>query len=198
MWDQYTKEYSEQLAQIKGIDGQDFFISRFEDHSGDIVFFDNLHSNWKEIYATAYRLKPSNIFEAGCGGCYHVKNLNTILPGATVFGCDLLQSQLDFGRKFSDLSDEQFNRLTVCNLLKDVPAGKYDFVFTQAVVMHLSTNNAVAFLRSLASIASKYILLVEGVRNHAGWYDLVKSTLPEFEFSTTSKYIDYGVFLVRK
>lgn len=203
IWQNYTKEYSAQLQDVKNINRHDFFISAIQTDAFNkeiISFGDNLHPNWCEIYAAAYRLKPKSILEIGCGGCYHLHNLDLLLPDAEIHGVDLLQSQLDFGKQFSELPEEIANNLRVMDFTKERPDRQYEFVFTQAVVMHLSTDNAVKFMNNMKAVSSKYLFLMEGVANHENWYDFVKSifTEDEWTFERPNKYIDNGILLTKK
>ena len=183
VWENYTKEYENQLKELKKNVKQDFFITEFEDKNGEIEFKDNLHFNWKAIYSIAYKLKPTTIFECGFGAAYHLKNLNTILPNSKLYGCDLLKTQLDFGKKFSKLSKEIIENLMIMDFSREeleFDIKKCDFVFSQAVVMHLSTEKAKRFLRNMGKISSKYICMVEGLKNHENFIELVKECLPNY------------------
>lgn len=197
-WNNYTQEYSAQLAEIKRDDNQDFFITNFTDENGQIIFKDNLHNNWKEIYSSAYNLKPTSMLEVGCGGCYHLKNMRTILPNCEIHGVDLLQSQLDYGKTFSSLPEDISNNLNVMDLTKEKPNRQYEFVFSQAVVMHLSTENAKLFLENMKQTSSKYVFMIEGIKNHEGWYDLVKSVFTDWDFSQPNRFVDYSILLTKK
>lgn len=202
IWQNYTQEYKDQLLDVKNIDRQDFFIERFEvDDDGNIEFFDNLHPNWKEIYSIAYSLQPKSILECGCGAGYHMKNLMTILPKyPVVHGVDLLRSQIEFSKEFSQLPESMYENICVMDMTKEKPARPYEFVFSQAVIMHLSTENAIAFLNNMKLTSSKYVFLVEGVKNHEDWFGLVKSvfTEDEWDLKIIGKYIDYGILLTKK
>jgi trans-aconitate methyltransferase len=196
-WAVYTAEYSAQLNEIKRDDNNDFFISTFEQDGDGLSFGGNLHNNWKEIYEMAYRLKPKTILETGCGGCYHIKNLSVLLPESEISGCDLLRTQLEFGRTFSELPDRI--KTWQHNMTSGPPAGQYEFVFSQAVVMHLSTENARLMLSNMKAASTKYVMMVEGVKNHANWYDLVKEVFgPDWEFSQPNKYVTNSILLTKK
>ncbi len=198
-WSKYPVEYSAQMKEIREQEGLDFFITKFEDTDGVIDFKDNLHKNWKELYQAAYTAKPSSVFECGAGSGQHLKNLKTLLPTAEIAGCDISQAQIDFGKEFSDLPFSIINNLRVLDFTGPVPLDKkYDFVYTQAVIMHLSTENARKFLRNMAAISNKYIFLIEGVKNHENWYEFVKQTLPEYDFQIIGKHIDNGILLTKK
>lgn len=200
-WAQYTPEYEQQLSDIKQKDKQDFFITRFDAAADEIVFYDNLHPNWMEIYSTAWRLRPKRIVEAGCGACYHLKNLRFILPDSEIYGIDLLESQIEFGKKFSDLPDDIANNLMICDLTDPslfISPSLYDFIFTNAVIMHLSTDHAMNFLKNLWRMRPASILLVEGVKNHENWFEMVTTIFEGYEATITDKYINYGILLTQK
>jgi hypothetical protein len=192
VWTNYTKEYSGQLKQIEGEDGQTFFITEFKESDGEIIFKDPLHPNWKELYAAVYDLKPESIFECGFGGCYHLKNISKILPDAKISGTDLLQTQMDFGVEFSKIPDSIKDNMCVMDfsqtsLKHDV--GQHEFVYSQAVVMHLNTEKGKQFLKNMGKISSKYVFLMEGYKNHENFFDMVKECLPDFEFSVVHKHV---------
>lgn len=207
-WTLYPGEYAKQLEEIKANDGQEFFITDFEgsisasdinNNEQKIVFKNNLHNNWKEVYHQAFRLNVKSVFEVGVGGGYQIRNIKKILPDAEVYACDITQGQIEKARAFSELSDEQMENIKLLDFTTFFPVHRqYEFVFSHAVVMHQGTANAVAMLRNMARISSKYIMLVEGVANHENWYELVKAVLPDWNFELTAAYIDYGILLTRK
>jgi SAM-dependent methyltransferase len=201
-WPEYTTEYKKQLEEIKENDKQDFFITDFDSDAKGLIFkeSDNLHPNWKQLYSTAFKLGASSIFECGCGAGYHLKNLDKISFGyAFISGCDLLQSQLDYAKEFSDLPEEIYSTLQAIDLTKEIAIERqYEFVFSHAVAMHLSTQNAYKFLINMRRISSKYVFLVEGIRNHEDWFEMVKKIFNGWDFELTSEYIDYGILLTKR
>ena len=99
-----------------------------------------------------------------------------------------------------DLGNFEFSkRLKVIDLVKtsDVETlGKHEFVYTQAVTMHLSYERAKKFLYNMKELSSKYVFLVENTTAHD--YDaLIKEIFPEFKKIMTNKYINYGILLER-
>lgn len=192
-WDTYSRSYRGELEQIKNIHSQEFFITDYsEDKNGKIKFENNLHPNWKEIYSLVYDLKPSSVFECGFGGCYHLKNISKILQNSKIGGIDLLEDQFKLGIEFSNLPKEIVDNLKVASFCDDISSlniGKYEFVYSQAVVMHLSTINAINFLKNMDNVSSKYIFLMEGTKNHENFYDLIKQTLPKYKFELVNNYI---------
>lgn len=202
-WPDYHREYVGQLNELRKKDGLDFFITHFTANE-TIIFHDNLHPNWKELYSTIYELKPKSVFEVGCGGCYHIKNIVTILPllEGNIGGMDLLGDQLRFGISFADLPISIARHLLIGNFtdsedVKKIAQG-YELVYSHAVVMHMGTENAVRTLQNMAKVSYKYILLIEGLVNHENWFDLVKETLPDWEFCVIGNYIDNSILLTKK
>lgn len=197
VWANYPAEYSQQLDEIREQDGIDFFIK--QDDEGRIVNMNRLHPNWMELYDTVQALSPKSVFECGFGGGYHLKNIRTLLPDCHIHGCDLLQEQYQKALMFSELPQDIAYNLVIADMTKeDSVSGRYDFVYSMAVVMHLSTENAKAFLRNMGKISRKYIFMVEGVKNHANWYEMVAECLPDFTIEMRINWVDNGILLTRK
>lgn len=212
-WPMYTKEYKAQLNELLS-EGLTFFLDDIYIGHQELVFVPaNLHPNWKELYAAALLCNSEKIFEVGAGAGYHLKNIRKILPNAAlVEGCDLLESQIEAAREFSGLTDKEIASIrhldiTNCFIEKQEDAGangselyeqKYDFVYSQAVLMHMNTENARAALKNMGRLSSKYIFLMEGIANHYNWYGMVKDCLPEFEMYHANMYTNNGILLVRK
>jgi SAM-dependent methyltransferase len=168
-WEVYTKEYSAQVDEMErlaGKNGRAFLVKSWDiKEDGNIKFHDDLHDNWMCIYSAIHRLKPKSVFECGCGGMYHLKNIKTLFPNIDVSGCDLLQTQIDFGtKKFAigrDILDNvKVKDFSLPNAIDDLEV--YEFVFTQAVMMHLSQQKVLGFMRNMLQISSKYVFFVEG------------------------------------
>lgn len=200
IWDLYSPEYQAQIKEMLINDKQDFLITdSYEDDNGDICFNNNLHPNWMAIYHLLYKLKPESIAEIGCGGCYHLHNINEMLPQANIFGFDLLPQQVEFGMNLCNLPKKICDSIKIVDFTKEINVErKFTATFTHAVIMHLSTDNAIKFMRNMEKVTDKYIIMVEGIRNHENWFSFVQQTLPEFDMKITDKYIDYGILLTRK
>lgn len=193
-WDSYTKSsYETQLmVEINKNDNIDLLISSVDrDANGDIVFKDNLHPNWMKLYHTVDKLKVNSAFECGCGSVQHLINLRKLNPEIVLRGCDYAQSQIDLGYKYFDLSSYDFApHLEVRDLTKDIPEDhpKFEFVYTQAVTMHLAHTRAMKFLQNMGRMSSKYIFLIENINSH-NYPALLAQALPDFELiSLDSKY----------
>lgn len=172
-WEVYTQEYSAQVDEMErtaGKNGRDFLVKSWDfKPSGEIDFHDDLHGNWKGIYSAIHELKPKTVFECGCGGMYHLKNIKTLFPEVVVGGCDLLQTQIDFGAKKFNISQDILQNVSVKDFTQPDATdglGMYDFVFSHAVMMHLSQERGLKFLRNMIKISRKYIFFVEGQQHN--------------------------------
>ena len=171
-WDTYTKEHYE--PQINSIikntsgkfgSGKDFIINNFSIKNNELVFEEQLHFNWMELYNQVYKLNVKSVYECGCGCTHHLININIIRPNIEIAGCDYSQSQIDLGYKYFNLEKYNFNNniivkdLTVENTVDEMK--KYEFVYTHAVIMHLTDERAKYFLINMGKLSSRYIFLIE-------------------------------------
>jgi len=168
-WPAYTKEYAEQVKHIENAPHlrRSFVVKQSKLTDNGFEFKDNFHPNWMQIYNSIYQCdpRPKTVFECGCGGLYHLYNIKTFFPDIEVAGCDLLQSQIDFGASKFNISPSILNNVKVVDFASDnahKKLDKYDFVFSHAVMMHLSKNKAIKFLNNMINISNKYIFFIEG------------------------------------
>lgn len=202
-WDTYTSQYYEKEMKVEfQAKGIPLIITepKFNDNN-EVEYVDNLHPNWKELYHIIYKLGVGSIFECGCGCAHHLINSKILNPDLICNGCDYSQSQINVGRKHFSLDKYDFyDRLKVIDLVNDdiSSIGKHEFVYTQAVTMHLSYDKAKKFLSNMNKLSSKYMYLIENISAHD--YDkLIPEVFPEFEVvEHTGKFIDYGILLKRK
>jgi trans-aconitate methyltransferase len=203
-WKNYTIEYLYQIIETYRDKNNDFFITRFNvvaDEGGSewLEFPDNLHPNFMELYETAYFLNPKSILEIGCGGCYHLKNLRHVLPSAEIHGCDVSPSQISFGKWFSKLPKDIENGLFIMNFAKHKPERQYEFIFTQAVVMHQSYDNAMAMMRNVRDASSKYVMMIENPGHHDDWDGMIKDVFgKDWDMGRPSNYIQHAWLFTRK
>ena len=166
-WPAYTKEYA---AQVKHIEEASHLLRSFTVNKSRLTkegfqFDDNFHPNWMQIYNSIYKCAPKSVFECGCGGLYHLKNINTFFPDVRIGGCDLLQSQIDFGVKKFNVPDKILSNVNVIDFTSENATddlSKFEFVFSHAVMMHLSQNRALKFIENMVKLSSKYIFFIEG------------------------------------
>ena len=203
VWDTYTKDHYERemIEVIQKRDNQDMIVNKFSEVNGEIVFHDNLHNNWKEIYHLVHKLGVKSVFECGCGCAHHLININKITPNVEINGCDYAQSQIDLGYKYFDLHKYGFaKRLTVTDMVDGENIGSmgtHEFVYTQAVTMHLRLVKAKKFLYNMKKLSSKYVFLIENITAH-NYESLIPEIFPEFDRVMDGKYLDTGILLKRK
>lgn len=169
-WKIYPREYA---AQIRDLMTQyDMFITttNFDEDTGNLVFHDNLHTNWMDLYSILFDIDPKTVFEVGCGSGQHIVNVQTILPNAIISGCDINFEQMEFGKTILNIDPKYYNLTQVLDFaLPTVPQslGKtYDVVYSQAVLMHLSYSNAYHCLQNMLKISNKYVILIENPDDH--------------------------------
>ncbi|KKN70802.1 hypothetical protein LCGC14_0426940 [marine sediment metagenome] len=167
-WKVYTQEYSAQVGEMEqtaGRNGSDFLVKNSKVTDSGIKFQDNLHGNWEGIYSEIHKLKPQTVFECGCGGMYHLKNIKTLFPNIGVSGCDLLQTQIDFGTERFNVGQDLLKNVTARDFTLPNATdslGLYEFVYSHAVMMHLSQEKGLKFLRNMLKISTKYVYFIEG------------------------------------
>lgn len=201
-WENYTEEYLHQIIQVYRDKENDFFITPggVEYVGDDIEFKDKLHSNFQKLYKIAYRLKPKSILECGCGGCYHLKNLNALLPDAEIHGFDITQKQVSFGRWFSQLPKKIDENLFVMNLVTSVTPRQYEFVYTHAVIMHMGTANALSAMNNMKKMSSKYIFMMENPGHHGGveaWHGMIKDVFGDCDIEWPASEFDPALIIKR-
>jgi len=201
-WDSYTESYYEnEMSMLSEKYNLDLIIDNFDIENNEIVFKNNLHNNWMELYHQIHKLKVSSVYECGCGCAHHLINIYKIDNNIDIGGCDYSQNQIDLGKKYFNLDSYPFKeKLKVIDLTNDLYEidKTYEFVFTQAVVMHLSYDRAKKFLSNIKKITNKYIFLIENINYH-DFNQLISEVLPEFEkVDLDKKYVDYAILLKRK
>lgn len=170
-WTAYPAEYAKQIIEdIMPV--HDMFITNIDDdiETGNLIFADNLHTNWMDLYNTIFKLQPDTVFEVGCGSGQHLANIQTILPDATIAGCDINSEQINFGKNILNIDPKIYQNVQTFDFsLSTVPQslGKtFDIVYSQAVLMHLSHSNAYHCLKNMIKISNKYVILLENPDDH--------------------------------
>ena len=202
-WDSYTEQHYERemfdILQEKL--NLDMIVTDFTEKDGEITFNNNLHENWMELYHQVHKLGVKSVFECGCGCAHHLININKITPEVTINGCDYAQTQIDLGYKYYELEKYDFaNRLTVKDLtssegIKEM--GKHEFVYTQAVTMHLAYDKAKKFLINMRDLSSKYVFLIENINAH-DYEELINDVFYDFERIYDGRYLTTGILLKRR
>lgn len=176
-WDKYHTEYSAQITEMQK--NTDLFIKQIVEVSDNgLVFRDNLHPNWKDLYNAIYQLNPKSVYEVGCGSGQHLANIHTILSDCELHGCDISLNQLNFGQDELNIDKSIFDNVTVddFSLIKiDKMLNQYDVVYSHAVLMHVNAVRAKSMLLNMLEISKKYVVIIE--RSHVHNYEKIIDTL---------------------
>jgi hypothetical protein len=200
-WYTYTKKFYEKQITTSSFS---HLIKNFSITRGELNFHGNICPNHAEIYYQIYNLGVSSVYEAGFGAGQHLINIYEILRECgkepVIGGCEISEEQLDMGMrlfnidKYDFLANLQIIDYSIPLLPEEIV--KYDFVFTHAVTMHLSTGNCRIFLNNMKLMSNKYIFLVENLASQ--YYDrLFAEIFPDYTKTITSRFIPYGVLLTK-
>ena len=133
-----------------------------------------LHPNWELLYEVILQLKPKTVLEVGCGGGMHLHNLRILNGNLSVFGVDRSSEQLSLVVSQFPILQKNVSVLDITKNLSKLP--KYDLVFTQAVLMHLTSSEA-DYLQALVNIfnqAQNQVVFVEKWTKHPLLADIKK------------------------
>ena len=117
------------------------------------------------LYETILQLRPNSIFEMGCGTGIHIHNLHVLLPHARISGIDLAEQQLkELAQIHPDIAHlTSQSDATIPFTRKPFPP--CELAFTQAVIMHIHTDNLyLVALQNLFAMSTKYVIMMEGIR----------------------------------
>jgi len=170
-WSLYSLHYKGELIEAKK-------TTSIEIKPGDYVLENDrlikknwaikpLHLSHRFLYETIMLLRPKSIFEMGCGAGMHLNNLQALLPNVALTGIDLLESQIIILRRTFPLLNATIKVTDATVPFTDNFMQPVDLAFTQAVLMHIHTENGhLNALINLFNIATKYIILMESERTH--------------------------------
>lgn len=135
----------------------------------------SLHTNHRLLYETILQLNPSSVFEMGCGTGMHLNNLQTLAPKITLSGSDLLPQQIIRLRKNYPFLNATIKVADATLPLPENFLPLADLAFTQAVIMHIHTDDLhLKALENLFRMSKKYVLLYESTKNHPFMDDIKK------------------------
>lgn len=185
LWSEYTDRYYNKQVNEMLAEGIDFKIDKSFIKGKNIVWKENIHPFAKLLYEKIVKLKPSSVFECGCAGGHHLYNIKKLLPNVKIAGCELLQSQVDTMSIVMNIPKSITDNIKIFDFSKPlmIPLKKFDFVFTNAVTMHLEYNRAIQFMKNMSIFFNKYIYLSENVGQH-DYIDIFKIYLPHWKVST--------------
>ena len=91
-WDSYTKShYESEMSMLTKKYNLDFIIDNFVLENEEIVFKNNLHNNWMELYHQIHKLKVSSVYECGCGNAHHWRRRSPRRSFGKVRSSDLVE-----------------------------------------------------------------------------------------------------------
>ena len=201
-WTKYTAVYMRQMAEVYRDKLFDILIDPTKiSHNADgvIEFGDsNLHPNHAEIYHLVDKFQPKSVLEVGVGCGYLIKNISVILPEADIHGIDISEGQLGLCTWFPQLPERILNNLRLMDISQTTPDRTFDFVYTQAVLMHMTTARATQALHNMKKISNKYVFMVEAPNAHPNWEDIIKSVFSDWEFSKPRRFLQDGILVTKK
>lgn len=123
-----------------------------------------LLSNHQWLYEKIYELQPQSAFEVGFGYANHLLSINRMMPNIELSGCDIAYAQFYNGaQKYPELEEFiQKYKLIIGDFININIDKKYDLVYSQAVLMHMSTERAMSALQKMCLISNKYVVCLEG------------------------------------
>jgi len=130
-WETYTSMYKHQYDTVTDVD---VLVNKSSIEDGKIIYRENIHENIRTIYDLILKLNAQSVFECGCGGGQHLYNIKKLMPYIKIGGCDLLETQINFGRETFKVTDETYENVYICdgtipNAFEELPE-KFEFVFT--------------------------------------------------------------------
>jgi len=194
VWVEYTERYYLNEMDETEADGNHYLIKdSYVGEDGKIIFKDKIHPNCALFCRDAERLKIKSAYECGCSCGYHLYNIQKLFPKVSVAGCDLLSTQVYTAAHRLKIPSFITDNIKIMDFsIEDAHkkvGKKYEYVFTNAVIMHLAHDKAVRFIRNMAEISSKYIRLSENCPNIE---DMIEDS------GLLDRYEREGDFLFRK
>lgn len=168
-WELYHHHYQGELPDVAKIHKQILSHNDYIFERNQLKLNQNilpLHPNHRLLYETILQLSPSSVMEIGCGGGDHMWNINILCPEITLYGRDISIKMIKFLKKRHPNLNADIGQLDVTKPLL-IDSTKVDIVFTQAVIMHIKTENR--HLEALANAfryAKKQIILMENWNSH--------------------------------
>lgn len=178
-WSLYSLHYKGELVEARKTSSTDIRPGDYKMKNGQLEKINQsikpLFPPHRFLYETIMILNPSSVFEMGCGSGMHLNNLQSLMPNTKLSGIDLLESQVKMLKKsFPDLKAD----IRIADATIPLPDGlsqSADLAYTQAVLMHIHTDNLhLVALANLFKIAKKQIILMESERTHQYIKDIKK------------------------
>jgi ubiquinone/menaquinone biosynthesis C-methylase UbiE len=121
----------------------------------------DIHINHRMIFEKIIEVLPQSVFEIGFGYGNNLVGIHRLLPQIELSGCDISWKQHYMAlQRYEEC--KKFNLVVGDFLELDIPDNSFDFVFSQAVLMHMSTERAMRSLEKMVRISKKYIMSTDG------------------------------------
>ena len=149
--DEYPKFHSSQTKTLKK-NGVPFDISTIKNTK--------MSKAKLEMFRFIIAKNTQSVFEVGFGYGNNLISIKNMIPNISINGCDISQKQYKEAIKmYPSLESEN---LKVYDFVKEDTNGKFDIVFSNAVVMHLSENRARKAIEKMCKISNRYIFCCDG------------------------------------
>lgn len=186
-WGSYTDfDYEPQLRTILD-GGQRLILSEsqrqniFDSHFLEGI--DGVMSPHFLLYKTCINLQPKSILEVGAGAGYHLVNLSNLLPNVEMKGIDLLQTQVNLGKRIFPEYQDLIGKIAIGNFATN-PLPHHltlnaDLVYCQAVTMHIPLKAATQMVKNMIAVANRHVLLLENISITHNYERLMRQVLDE-------------------
>jgi len=190
-WETYYIRYGKQATKFSKLHTQILTNDNFEFVNGKISLkrgYLPLHDNHRLLYETICELDPETVMEFGCGWGDHIHNISKLKNTIRVCGVDIGIEQLKIlCRRHPHLS-ECVKQLDITNEYLPID-NQYDIVYTQAVLMHLQTNNNhISALKNMFKLAKRQVLLIENFNCHDFYSDVKNFVRKDSNWNTSNIY----------
>lgn len=195
-WSSYTDfDYEPQLSSILA-SGNELILSEKQCENllarNTSEGNDGVMGSHFQLYRTCLELNPSSVLEVGAGAGYHLINLKKLLPQARVSGIDLLETQIELGKRIFPEFIDQLEMISIGDfaaksLSKNLRVNS-DLVFCQAVTMHLPLKSARQMIKNMIDVSNRFVLLVDNLTVTHNYEKLMQEILDEvggFSFEIT-------------
>jgi len=124
--------------------------------------YGKMHENHILLYETILEKNPQSVFEVGFGYGNHLYSLKKLMPQLDINGCDISWKQKQVCLERYPMLQSYSHKLIVDDFLElTIDENSYDFVYSQAVLMHMSTERAKKALAKMCAISKKYVMSLD-------------------------------------
>lgn len=100
---------------------------------------------------------PGTIFEFGCNIGLNLQAIQSVAPGADLYGCDINQKAVNEARE-QGFEVQHVGAQGIAGLYEP---GTMDLVFTAGVLIHVAPSDLERTMRSLVELSGRYVLAIE-------------------------------------